>query len=181
MINYTSVFTRAKIYLIRTQILDPRRKDMYWPIISCAPNFREKIFADRPLTNFRAKINLVNQGFPLATPSFSGRIHYLCSVATTPCSAACFRIQALLLIGEPRLGLSWFVCLSSSRRRLPIDQETYDGGPHESGSVRFETIECHVTLGKFSRKDSRGLISSRYGTISAKTTKIMRFKITSYK
>ena len=25
-------------------------------------------------------------------------------------------------------------------------EETYDGGPQESGSVRFETIECHVAL-----------------------------------
>jgi len=28
-----------------------------------------------------------------------------------------------------------------------VVEETYDGGPQESGSIRFETtIECHVTL-----------------------------------
>ena len=72
-----------------------------------------------------------------------------------PSSAARFRIQAFLLRGKLRLEPSWF-CSPT----MPLKPETpaaltnamdvegtYEGGPQESGSVRFETtIECHVAL-----------------------------------
>ena len=75
-------------------------------------------------------------------------------------------------------------------------EETYDGSPQESGSVRFETtIECHVALdvhaileklsscfhtiprspGKFSRKVSRSLIFAVRDE-SVKTAKILHLE-----
>ena len=79
-----------------------------------APNFRVKNFSQIGLLHIFAEINFADQGFPLAMPSLGGRlIHYLLTVAETPCSAARF---ALLV--ELRLGPFWFVRLSSSTTRL---------------------------------------------------------------
>ena len=71
---------------------------------------RDKIFTDRPLTNFR-----INKFHGSRIP-VSHAQHYLVTVAAMLCSAARF---ALLV--ELRLGSSWFVRSSSSTTLLKLE------------------------------------------------------------
>ena len=80
-----------------------------------AQNFlRDKLFADCPLANF-CRNKSCGSGIPVSHTHF-WHPHALVvfTVATTPCSAGRFKIQAYLLMGELRLRSSQFHSLSSS-------------------------------------------------------------------
>ena len=99
-----------------------------------------------------AEINFADQGFPLAAPSLDGcLIHYLLTVAAMPCLAASSRFwlnfKAFLVCSFELINYASQAGDTSPLTNTSSVKEIYDGGPQESGTVRFETtIECHVAL-----------------------------------
>ena len=114
---------------------------------------RNKIFVDRPLTNFRwnkfrgSKISVSHAQFrcPLNTLFAHSRSNAMLGFSLhafgwTSCRAFLVCLFELINYGSQAGDTSLTPATSAV-------EETYDGGPQESGSVRFETtIQCHVAL-----------------------------------
>ena len=99
------------------------------------------------LLQISTEIYFVDEGFSLATPTLGGHMQYCAHNAILSCSV---QTQAFLLRGELGLEPSQFHSLvltnytSQAGDACPLTKTmdiegTYEGGPHESGRVHFET------------------------------------------